>query len=275
MSKSGSFTKAQRDLMGQMLLEGATPENLARIYAGKKPKGGGPTPAAPTTGLGGPASSASASPTSTGLGTSAPRRPEQAGFGGSKPPERRFANEAEADAEYARLAKQIDERRVELLQANVPRREAYEEKLLAELQTNYKAKEQEIAAKMPQWEKDFMAKNASRYDEDTLKDRADDYAYAMYNRESAKLDTWRDKQESIISDKAYKLEERLDAQIEKWHEAQYEELGAAFDDIEIGPEQSGFNKLLAGVSGLTGLGVISAGATMPKEDMRKKKAPAN
>jgi hypothetical protein len=47
MSKSGSFTKAQRDLMGQMLLEGATPENLARIYAGKKPKGG-----APNTGLG-------------------------------------------------------------------------------------------------------------------------------------------------------------------------------------------------------------------------------
>jgi hypothetical protein len=59
MSKSGSFTKAQRDLMGQMLLEGATPENLARIYAGKKPKRGATAtpPAGPTTGLGGTASS--------------------------------------------------------------------------------------------------------------------------------------------------------------------------------------------------------------------------
>ena len=47
MSKSGSYTKAQRDLMGQMLLEGVTPENVARIFAGKKPKGGGPN-----TGLG-------------------------------------------------------------------------------------------------------------------------------------------------------------------------------------------------------------------------------
>jgi hypothetical protein len=165
-----------------------------------------------------------------GTNALAPRRPEQAGFGGSKPTERRFANAEEANAEYTRLATQIDDQRVELLKANVPRRDAYEEKLLAELQTNYKAKEQEIAAKMPQWEKDFMAKNASRYDEDTLKDRADDYAYAMYNRESAKLDTWRDKQENIISDKAYKLEERLDAQVEKWHEAQYEELGAVFDN---------------------------------------------
>jgi len=86
MSKSGSYTKAQRDLMGQMLLEGVTPENVARIFAGKKPKGGGPTPAAPTTGLGGPASSASASPTSTGLGTSAAKPPEKAGFGGKSLP---------------------------------------------------------------------------------------------------------------------------------------------------------------------------------------------
>ncbi len=86
MSKSGSFTKAQRDLMGQMLLEGVTPENVARIFAGKKPRGGAPTPAAPATGLGGPASSASASPTSTGLGTSAAKPPEKAGFGGKSLP---------------------------------------------------------------------------------------------------------------------------------------------------------------------------------------------
>ena len=61
ISKSGSYTKAQRDLMGQMLLEGVTPENVARIFAGKKPRGGVPTPtpspAGPTTGLGGSASS--------------------------------------------------------------------------------------------------------------------------------------------------------------------------------------------------------------------------
>jgi len=61
ISKSGSYTKAQRDLMGQMLLEGVTPENVARIFAGKKPRGGAPTPtpspAGPTTGLGGSASS--------------------------------------------------------------------------------------------------------------------------------------------------------------------------------------------------------------------------
>lgn len=59
ISKSGSYTKAQRDLMGQMLLDGATPENLARIFAGKKPRGGASAtpPAGPTTGLGGTASS--------------------------------------------------------------------------------------------------------------------------------------------------------------------------------------------------------------------------
>lgn len=53
MSKSGSYTKAQRDLMGEMLLDGPTPENLARIYRGKT-RNGAPTrtPPAPNTGLG-------------------------------------------------------------------------------------------------------------------------------------------------------------------------------------------------------------------------------
>jgi hypothetical protein len=39
LSKSGAYSKQQRDIMGEMLLEGATPENLQRIYRGK----GGPT----------------------------------------------------------------------------------------------------------------------------------------------------------------------------------------------------------------------------------------
>jgi hypothetical protein len=72
MSRSGSYTKAQRDLMGEMLLGGADPDNLARIFAGKKPKGGGRASPSPVP--------------STGLGTvsSAPRRPEQSGFGGGR-----------------------------------------------------------------------------------------------------------------------------------------------------------------------------------------------
>jgi hypothetical protein len=45
--------------------------------------------------------------------------------------------------------------------------------------------------------------------------------------------------------------------------------------VIFGPAETQSSKLLAGVSGLTGLGVISAGATLPKEDMNKKKAPAN
>jgi hypothetical protein len=41
LSNSGSYTKAQRDMMGQMLLDGATPENLQRIFGrGRAPRGG-------------------------------------------------------------------------------------------------------------------------------------------------------------------------------------------------------------------------------------------
>jgi len=49
MSKGGAYSQAQRDLMGQMLLEGATPENLARIYKVPKKSRRGPptTPPAP------------------------------------------------------------------------------------------------------------------------------------------------------------------------------------------------------------------------------------
>lgn len=43
LSKSGAYSKKQRDIMGEMLLEGATPENLQRIYRGK----GGPTTPGP------------------------------------------------------------------------------------------------------------------------------------------------------------------------------------------------------------------------------------
>lgn len=38
LSKSGAYSKQQRDIMGEMLLEGATPENLQRIFRGR----GGP-----------------------------------------------------------------------------------------------------------------------------------------------------------------------------------------------------------------------------------------
>jgi hypothetical protein len=41
LSNSGSYTKQQRDFMGQMLLDGATPENLQRIFGrGRAPRGG-------------------------------------------------------------------------------------------------------------------------------------------------------------------------------------------------------------------------------------------
>jgi hypothetical protein len=66
MSRSGSYTKAQRDLMGQMLLDGATPENLARIYGRR----GGPTRGQPTPPAGPPVNP-----------LTPPRRPpEQSGF---------------------------------------------------------------------------------------------------------------------------------------------------------------------------------------------------
>ena len=39
LSKSGAYSKQQRDIMGEMLLDGATPENLQRIFRGR----GGPT----------------------------------------------------------------------------------------------------------------------------------------------------------------------------------------------------------------------------------------
>jgi hypothetical protein len=44
LSKAGAYSEAQRDLMGQMLLEGATPENLARIFPPRGRRGGPPRP---------------------------------------------------------------------------------------------------------------------------------------------------------------------------------------------------------------------------------------
>jgi hypothetical protein len=38
MSRSGAYTKAQRDRMGEMLLGGTDPENLARIYGNRPPR---------------------------------------------------------------------------------------------------------------------------------------------------------------------------------------------------------------------------------------------
>lgn len=43
LSKSGAYSKQQRDIMGEMLLEGTTPENLQRIFRGR----GGPTAPGP------------------------------------------------------------------------------------------------------------------------------------------------------------------------------------------------------------------------------------
>lgn len=66
LSKSGAYTKAQRDLIAQMLLGGADPENLARIYGRR----GGPTRGQPTPPAGPPVNP-----------LAPPRRPpEQAGF---------------------------------------------------------------------------------------------------------------------------------------------------------------------------------------------------
>jgi hypothetical protein len=73
MSRSGSFSKPQRDLMADILYGGATDENLARIYGNRPPRNAlnvepPPTPQGPPT------------------NALAPRRPEQAGFfsGGGK-----------------------------------------------------------------------------------------------------------------------------------------------------------------------------------------------
>jgi hypothetical protein len=180
-----------------------------------------------------------------------PRRPpEQSGFGGSQP--RRFETPEQADAEYARLAAQLDEKRVELFTANRKRSEAYEGEQRTKLEATYKAREKEIAAKMPAWEKQFMEKNAGRYDEDVLADRADDYAYAMYNRETAKLDKWRDSQEDLISDRGYKFMDRLDAKVEKWYDAQYEQLADSFDDTDFGGMVRANSAGIGGVGGAVG-----------------------
>jgi hypothetical protein len=71
LSRSGAYTQDQRNRIAQMLYGGATPENLARIYGPRPPRNPlnvepPPTPQGPPT------------------NALAPRRPEQAGFGGSR-----------------------------------------------------------------------------------------------------------------------------------------------------------------------------------------------
>jgi len=62
MSKGGSYSQAQRDLMGQMLLDGATPENLARIFGNRGGRRSGNVPPAPPAG-GGPRPANALNPT--------------------------------------------------------------------------------------------------------------------------------------------------------------------------------------------------------------------
>jgi len=82
LSRSGGYSRAQRDLMGEMLQADPTPENLTRIFRGRTggtapqaPAPAPPTPAAPTTALGRTAEPQA--PATTGLGTTgdAPRIP--------------------------------------------------------------------------------------------------------------------------------------------------------------------------------------------------------
>jgi len=73
MSRSGAYTQAQRNRIAEMLYGGATDENLARIYGNRPPRNAlnvepPPTPQGPPT------------------NALAPRRPEQAGFGGKSLP---------------------------------------------------------------------------------------------------------------------------------------------------------------------------------------------
>lgn len=81
MSKGGAYSKAQRDLMGQMLLEGATPENLARIFGNRGGRGGRPAPPAPqgppTGGGAGPARGPTVPPAPTGPAPRARPAPSQ------------------------------------------------------------------------------------------------------------------------------------------------------------------------------------------------------
>ena len=78
MSKGGAYSKAQRDLMGQMLLEGATPENLARIFGNRGGRGGRPAPPPPPTGGGaGPARGPTVPPAPTGAAPRARPAPSE------------------------------------------------------------------------------------------------------------------------------------------------------------------------------------------------------
>lgn len=79
LSKSGAYSKQQRDIMGEMLLEGATPENLQRIFRGRGgppqrprsgPPGGRGGAAATTAAAGGAAGVAAAGSASADTGDS-------------------------------------------------------------------------------------------------------------------------------------------------------------------------------------------------------------
>lgn len=87
MSQSGAYSQAQRDIMGEMLAKGVTAENLAPIFAGRRPRGGGrprggagpTTPQGPPTAGGtGPAGRAAAGPPPRAAAAAATQQPRPA-----------------------------------------------------------------------------------------------------------------------------------------------------------------------------------------------------
>ena len=110
LSKSGAYSQAQRDLMGEMLLGGATDANLARIFPPgrtRPPRGrrGGPPPAAPQ---GGPPPASgrgpAAGPASAGPVDDLPRGPAPAAVQSDPPfPDTGPATAGQADPSPSRV----------------------------------------------------------------------------------------------------------------------------------------------------------------------------
>ena len=213
LTRSGSYTKAQRDLMADILYGGATDENLARIYGNRPPRNPlnvepPPTPQGPPT------------------NALAPRRPEQAGFGGATSPTytRRDLEQMDMD-DLDRMA--FGHASGEIIDIK-PR----------DIKIQYRGDLENPEYKFEKGGMEWVRSvDFSEPVEVSIKTDGKFYLEDGHHRWFA----------------AKKLGIPLKAKIE-----------VKGKPIEVILDRQG--KLLAGMSGVMGLGVLSAGATLPKDD---------
>jgi hypothetical protein len=251
LSRSGAYTQDQRNRIAEMLYSGATDENLARIYGNRPPRNPlnvepPPTPQGPPT------------------NALAPRRPDQAGFfGGSRDlpmdersrMERRKAWQAEKGPVddtvlYHGTASDFDEFRISedgnfgpgvYLTRN------------PQVASQYAAKASGPSGKnvRPVYVRGKLA-TSDNYD-DVFVDVAERFPEETNDQLNVRAVT-------ILKKRGYAGIDG-DGQISVFDPSNIRGKFAKFD-----PSESGSSKLLAGMSGLMGLGVLSAGATLPKDD---------